>query len=307
MDYIEEMHSQAFQNDVLIVAGDVADTFNATVHALKVLKSKFMRVFYVAGNHCLWNQNERQQAHPDSVAKLLAIMDACDKMGVDVGAGQAFNRPSLSWARGQLNTVRVGAASNEGGGHDSNGSSCSSCSNSNRLSDADELSRRTAGMRLAQSSREHVEVTHSNQQVITFSHFLPRRELPYSKHIPELGKAMGCKQLEDQLELLKSTIHVYGHSHIPTDTCLPVRGGSQTRRYVHNPLDGVAKPVLVCLWNSRGARGLDHQRATKLAQQIHAHSVQYAHKLVTIRRAIENKDTSHSQALEPGASSNPPE
>eukprot|EP00967_Tisochrysis_lutea_P052581 scaffold65200_cov16-Tisochrysis_lutea.AAC.2 len=42
MDYIEEMHSQAFQNDVLIVAGDVADTFNATVHALKVLKSKFM-------------------------------------------------------------------------------------------------------------------------------------------------------------------------------------------------------------------------------------------------------------------------
>ncbi|KAF5831098.1 WD40-repeat-containing domain protein [Dunaliella salina] len=46
---------------------------------------------------------------------------------------------------------------------------------------------------------------------------------------------------------------------------------------------------------------------TKLAQQLHAHSVQYAHKLVTIRRAIENKNTSHSQALEPGASSNPPD
>ena len=53
--------------------------------------------------------------------------------------------------------------------------------------------------------------------------------------------------------------------------------------------------------------GLDHQRATKLAQQLHAHSVQYAHKLVSTRRAIENKNTSHSQVLEPGASSNPPD
>eukprot|EP00983_Pelagomonas_calceolata_P071879 1151441-Pelagomonas_calceolata.AAC.1 len=38
-------------------------------------------------------------------------------------------------------------------------------------------------------------------------------------------------------------------------------------------------------------------RATKLAQQRHAHSVQYAHKLVTTKRAIENKNTSHSQTL----------
>eukprot|EP00983_Pelagomonas_calceolata_P052750 1142985-Pelagomonas_calceolata.AAC.5 len=53
--------------------------------------------------------------------------------------------------------------------------------------------------------------------------------------------------------------------------------------------------------------GLDHQRATKLAQQFHAHSVQYAHKLVSTRRAIENKDTSHSQVLEPSAPSNPPD
>eukprot|EP00983_Pelagomonas_calceolata_P054959 1143907-Pelagomonas_calceolata.AAC.4 len=47
--------------------------------------------------------------------------------------------------------------------------------------------------------------------------------------------------------------------------------------------------------------GLDHQRATKLAQQLHAHSVQYAHKLVSTKRAIENKSTSHSQVLEPSA------
>eukprot|EP00967_Tisochrysis_lutea_P120800 scaffold198403_cov17-Tisochrysis_lutea.AAC.1 len=41
--------------------------------------------------------------------------------------------------------------------------------------------------------------------------------------------------------------------------------------------------------------GLDHQRAMKLAQQLHAHSFHYAQKLVSTRRAIENKHTSHIQ------------
>eukprot|EP00983_Pelagomonas_calceolata_P012984 415051-Pelagomonas_calceolata.AAC.1 len=51
---------------------------------------------------------------------------------------------------------------------------------------------------------------------------------------------------------------------------------------------------------------LDQQRALKLARNLHAHSVQYAHKLVT-RRAIENSNTSHNQVLEPGASNNTPD
>eukprot|EP00983_Pelagomonas_calceolata_P088230 1157153-Pelagomonas_calceolata.AAC.13 len=52
--------------------------------------------------------------------------------------------------------------------------------------------------------------------------------------------------------------------------------------------------------------GLGHQRAIKLAHKLHAHSAKYACKPVTTGRAIENNDTSHSQLLEPGASSNPP-
>eukprot|EP00983_Pelagomonas_calceolata_P080392 1155124-Pelagomonas_calceolata.AAC.10 len=35
--------------------------------------------------------------------------------------------------------------------------------------------------------------------------------------------------------------------------------------------------------------GLDHQHAMKLARKLHAHSVEYALKLVTTRRAIENR------------------
>eukprot|EP00983_Pelagomonas_calceolata_P076710 1153535-Pelagomonas_calceolata.AAC.7 len=56
-------------------------------------------------------------------------------------------------------------------------------------------------------------------------------------------------------------------------------------------------------WYQFQQLGLDHQRAIKLALKLQAHSVTYANKLqvVATRRAIENKNTSHSQVMEPGA------
>eukprot|EP00983_Pelagomonas_calceolata_P066142 1148881-Pelagomonas_calceolata.AAC.16 len=64
----------------------------------------------------------------------------------------------------------------------------------------------------------------------------------------------------------------------------------------------------VCQYPCNKGQGLlDHQRARKPAQKLHAHSVQYAHKLVTARRAMESSNASHSQVLEPGASINPPD
>eukprot|EP00983_Pelagomonas_calceolata_P004033 131205-Pelagomonas_calceolata.AAC.1 len=47
--------------------------------------------------------------------------------------------------------------------------------------------------------------------------------------------------------------------------------------------------------------------AIKLAHKLHAHSIMYANKLVTASRAIENNHTSHSQVMEPSASTNPPD
>jgi len=50
----------------------------------------------------------------------------------------------------------------------------------------------------------------------------------------ELGKAMGCLQLDEQLNLLESNTHVYGHSHLPADCLLPTgsRTNQQSRRWV---------------------------------------------------------------------------
>ena len=80
---------------------------------------------------------------------------------------------------------------------------------------------------------------------------------------------------------MESDIHVYGHTHIgfdavpqrscPTATAAsglgheggehePPRGptgGHGTRRYVHHPLDGAARPSLYCIWSGQDLVGIE--------------------------------------------------
>ncbi|KAF8066179.1 D-cysteine desulfhydrase 1 [Scenedesmus sp. PABB004] len=58
--------------------------------------------------------------------------------------------------------------------------------------------------------------------VITVSHFLPDDRLPHSR-VSELAKAMGCLELQAQLEQVGSCVHVFGHSHRNVDVLLPTR------------------------------------------------------------------------------------
>jgi len=52
--------------------------------------------------------------------------------------------------------------------------------------------------------------------------------------------------------------------------------------------------------------GLDTQKAHKTALKLHAHSVLYAHKLTTTKRALEKFSCSQGLDLEQGAASHPP-
>jgi len=53
--------------------------------------------------------------------------------------------------------------------------------------------------------------------------------------------------------------------------------------------------------------GLDPQRAHTTALKLHAHSILYAHKLTTTRRALEKTSYSQGFGLEQGAASHPPD
>merc|ERR1712039_269552 len=97
-------------------------------------------------------------------------------------------------------------------------------------------------------NRHFLDVSHEGT-VITFSHFLPRRGLPFWSHVAGLVKAVGCPQLDEQVRQARSSCHVFGHTHLH---CNELIDGV---RYVQNPLGykgehGPDEP-LMCIFDGR--------------------------------------------------------
>lgn len=54
LSWVKCLSTSTHKNDVLLVAGDVAERYNNFVLTMSLLKERFQRVFYVPGNHDLW-------------------------------------------------------------------------------------------------------------------------------------------------------------------------------------------------------------------------------------------------------------
>ncbi|MEW5298208.1 MAG: hypothetical protein WDW36_001358 [Sanguina aurantia] len=192
MAALEEISPRAFQDTVLLVAGDVADSFAATRLALQLLRSKFARVFFTPGNHDLWVRTPQDSARfPDSICKMLALWALCDELDVDIAPAEVTHGvwvvPLFSW---YAHTFDV----------------------------RDPRPGRLRFDRFCTWPISDLDVTPT---VITMSHFLPRTELPFAHGVSEMAKAVGCLHLEGQICQLGSGLHVHGHTHISCDVTLP--------------------------------------------------------------------------------------
>lgn len=58
MKWVKCLSSIEHKRDVLLVAGDVAETYDKFVVTLSLLKERFQHVFFVPGNHDLWCRRE---------------------------------------------------------------------------------------------------------------------------------------------------------------------------------------------------------------------------------------------------------
>ena len=88
------------------------------------------------------------------------------------------------------------------------------------------------------------------------------------------------------------------------DLCKSLQGARIT---LHSILLGVGGTIYTSHTIDHFSQlGLDSQRATKLANKLHAHSVSYAYKLSSTRRALESISTPHNQGSESGSARNPP-
>lgn len=190
-----------FQEDVLIVAGNMCDTRNGLLRAFTTLKAKFRRIFWVPGNHEMWLHPSEASKYPDTFAKLMSMLEACDELGIDVFpaavAQDVFIVPLFSWYNSEFDT------------DDPFPDPTSKTDQHCRWPIPDtQVWRYMLKMNAAHLDRPY------HGTVISFSHFLPHGSLPY----PTFGggaKAMGCAELDDQVQRIRgaSRVHVYGHSH----------------------------------------------------------------------------------------------
>lgn len=58
MKWVKCLSSVKHKEDVLLVAGDVAETYDKFVVTMSLLKERFQHVFFVPGNHDLWCRRE---------------------------------------------------------------------------------------------------------------------------------------------------------------------------------------------------------------------------------------------------------
>ncbi len=234
MDYMLSLPDIKYKSDVLIVAGDISDSMDHLRTILSSLTRKFHTVTFVPGNHELW---VRRKSAADSIAKFHTIIDLCEELNVQTrpfAVGEADRRvwitPLFSWYRTDEtdpDTLFIPKA-----GEDLENSPWTDnylC----RWPAQINTSRRVADYFL-QINRQHIYQSY-DAPLITFSHFLTRRELIFGNldmarqyangretiprypqdPVPEFNfsRVAGCAQIDHQLRQIGAKVHIYGHQH----------------------------------------------------------------------------------------------
>ncbi|NKB76463.1 MAG: metallophosphoesterase [Gammaproteobacteria bacterium] len=224
-----------YQDDILILPGDVTDNLILLGEVFSQLKKRFSQVMYVPGNHDLWvtrggtgtSLNKAEQvlalAHREGVLTEPWSYENLTIVPLLSWYDYSFGEPS-DWLRRSWMDYHL-------------------C---NWEEFHDEASAVTDFF-LAKNERFFpVE----NRQIISFSHFLPRIDL-MPDHIPtehrRIYPVLGSVRLDKQIRQLGSYLHVYGHSHVNRE--VNIDGISYINNAFGNPRETrIAKKALKCIY-----------------------------------------------------------
>eukprot|EP00755_Sulcionema_specki_P008043 Sspe_Gene.39872::Locus_19222_Transcript_2_3_Confidence_0.500_Length_4696::g.39872::m.39872 len=241
-----------YSTGILICAGDVCTKIEMLRKALVLMRDRFQAVFYCVGNHELWQWGKES---PDSVEKFFEILTLCAEVGVHTTPAIL---PSSGASGGPLCIVplqswyKSGFIEEEGETLDRmieifDGACKWPPSVGDARKERNSLHDGIGDFFLSLNAPilRAAPAWHSKRAtVISFSHFIPRPEL-FSGY-RRLGRVMGCTELDDQITVLDSTVHVFGHSHLDVDEV------AEGRRYVqHNlgyPRDRSGDKFVKCVW-----------------------------------------------------------
>ncbi|WP_316187405.1 MULTISPECIES: metallophosphoesterase [unclassified Bradyrhizobium] len=234
-DWVANLSSADYRDDVLILAGDVSDTLHQIDWCLRMLVQRFRKVLFVPGNHDLWVLRDwRNQTSLQKFDKLAAVVEANGASmrpfygrGVsivplfgwyDYSFGEPTDELRSIWMDYYACRWPVGFQECEITAH------------------------------FTSLNKQHLKAFHG--KVITFSHFLPRIDLmpsfiPAAKRF--LYPVLGAARLDGQLRLLNASIHVYGHSHV--NRCVKLDGVCYINNAFGYPHEmRVASKRLLCIY-----------------------------------------------------------
>ncbi|MEM7019789.1 MAG: metallophosphoesterase [Pseudomonadota bacterium] len=223
MTWLENLSNADYQQDTLILAGDVSDSLDKLTQALNCLREKFADIFFVPGNHDVW---VRRDNFEHSLEKFTHIIDLCTQLGVHTEPARCGNKwvvPLFSWYRkpeegpdslfaekpGEDPSLRIWADNNH-----VRWPEMPTC----------------AADYFLQLNQERLEQNY-DAPIVSFSHFLPRRELIFASRAEieaarnagaymkdrapqfNFSRVAGCAQLDKQIIKLGAQVHIYGHQH----------------------------------------------------------------------------------------------
>lgn len=203
-NWISSLSNSDYKNDILILAGDISSNIRLLTQTLRILKSKFMQVLFIPGNHDLWIEGN---LNINSLEKFDLIQKITDEFGVITEVFEYQNEiriiPLLGWY-----DYSFGEPSNQLNNCWMDYFRCKWPENFNEKQITNYfISKNTYTPSL--SLRE--------KKIVTFSHFLPRIDLmpfyiPHSKRF--IYPVLGTNILEKQIREINPIIHIYGHSHV---------------------------------------------------------------------------------------------
>ena len=223
MQWIENLKEK--KNEALILAGDVSDRLDRLERTFRVLKEKYAAVFYTPGNHDVWLRES--EGYEDSFEKLDAVLQLARQCGVGTGVGilgrekRCVVAPLLAWYHASFDTEPkitmwrgIPAARMVMTDY-------RRCKWPDGADGRGEVIAKAMDDRNDEIESQLRDIRGDDDDLVTFSHFLPRIELVPEKRflfLPTLTEAIGSRYLGDRVQRIRPNVHVFGHTHINWDS-----------------------------------------------------------------------------------------
>jgi predicted phosphodiesterase len=198
------------EDKILIISGDVSADLDILEDTFILLKKGYSRVFFTFGNNEM--RLKPGEKYKSSLEKLETILKICEKCSIETEPANingVWIVPLMAWYKPSFDSGFNGDDSYRRGWLDFR--ECKF-----------EMMDDTIGDHFLTLNEDKIKaiLQEDARKVISFSHFLPRRDLlPFWSVLirPTLPYVVGHQGLEDQIRKLNSSIHIFGHTHINSE------------------------------------------------------------------------------------------